>query len=262
MRFSNKIVVITGAASGIGAETARRFGAEGATVIIADINTVGAEKVSASIPNSVALFVDVIYRDSVHQLVDAVTKRFGHIDILINNAHSCTDASFLNLTPEHIQQDFAVSIMGPMFACQEVIPGMIANGGGIIVNMSSVNGLSYFGNEAYSAAKAGMVNLTKAIAVQFGPYGIRCNAVAPGTIETEAWDARKRVDPNVIVKAAAVYPLGRVGQPSDVADATLFLASQEAAWITGIVLPVEGGLLAGNLALAQTIVVGGEQPTQ
>jgi NAD(P)-dependent dehydrogenase (short-subunit alcohol dehydrogenase family) len=132
---------------------------------------------------------------------------------------------------------------------------MIANGGGVILNMSSVNGISYFGNEAYSAAKAGMISLTKSIAIQFGADGIRCNAVAPGTIETEAWDARKLVDPDVIDKAGKLYPLGRVGQTADVANALLFLASDASSWTTGIVLPVEGGILAGNMALASTIVI-------
>ncbi|MBK5239006.1 MAG: SDR family oxidoreductase [Actinomycetales bacterium] len=148
-----------------------------------------------------------------------------------------------------------MSVMGPFFASQEVIPGMIERGGGVILNVASVNGLAYFGNDAYSAAKAGLINLTKSIAIQFGAQGIRCNAVAPGTVATESWEERKKTDPLVFEKAARFYPLGRVGRPDDIAESLMFLASDAASWITGIVLPVEGGVLSGNLELARTIVV-------
>lgn len=253
MRFSGKTVVVTGSGRGIGAETARRFGAEGANVVIADINAQAAESVAVSISGSLVVEVDVSSRDSLRAMVSRVTERFGGIDVLVNNAMSCSEASFLDITPDEVKRDLAVNIMGPFFASQEVIPGMIARRGGVILNVSSVNGLSYFGNEAYSAAKAGVISLTKSIAIQFGRDGIRCNAVAPGTVETEYWERRKEQDPMVFEKAAQWYPLGRVGRPADIAESLMFLASDAAAWITGIVLPVEGGLLSGNLAMARTI---------
>lgn len=254
MRFSDKTVVVTGSASGIGAETARRFAQEGASVVIADINLPAAERVSASIAGSIAIEVDVTSRGALRSMVATVTDRFGGLDVLINNAMSCSELSFLDITSDEVKHDFEVTVMGPFFASQEVIPGMIERGGGVILNVSSVNGLSYFGNEAYSAAKAGVQSLTKSIALQFGGNGIRCNAVAPGSVATEYWEHRVHEDPDVLIKAAKWYPLGRIGQPGDVAEALMFLASDAASWITGIVLPVEGGVLAGNLAMAREIV--------
>lgn len=195
MRFSDKVVVVTGAGRGIGAETARRFAAEGAIVVIADINTQAAERVAASISGSLAVEVDAGSRDSLRAMVSSVTERLGGIDVLVNNAMSCSEAPFLEITPEEVKRDLTVNLIGPFFASQEVIPSMIARGGGVILNVSSVNGLSYFGNEAYSAAKAGVISLTKSIAIQFGRDGIRCNAVAPGTVETEYWERRKKTTP-------------------------------------------------------------------
>lgn len=251
MRFSDKTVVVTGSGSGIGAQTAAMFAAEGANAVIADIDMPAAQRVAGSIQGSLALQVDVTSRDGLRAMVRAVTERFGGVDVLVNNAMSCSETPFLDITPDEVKRDFAVSVMGPFFASQEVIPGMIERGGGVILNVSSVNALSYFGNEAYSAAKAGLLSLTKSIAVQFGGNGIRCNAVAPGTVATEYWEHRKELDPQVFDKAAHWYPLGRVGRPADIAESLMFLASDAAPWITGIVLPVEGGLLAGNLALAR-----------
>jgi NAD(P)-dependent dehydrogenase (short-subunit alcohol dehydrogenase family) len=166
---------------------------------------------------------------------------------------SCSEAPFLEQSADDVRRDFDVTVMGPYFACQEVIPGMVERGGGVIVNVSSVNAASYFGNPSYSAAKAGLESLTKTIAVEFGAAGIRCNAVAPGSIATEYWEVRKAVDPQIFEKVARWYPLGRVGRPDDVADALLFLASDAASWITGVVLPVDGGILAGNLAMTRDI---------
>jgi meso-butanediol dehydrogenase/(S,S)-butanediol dehydrogenase/diacetyl reductase len=261
MRFSGKTVVITGSGSGIGAETARRFAAEGASVVIADINFAAAERVAASIEGSLAVEVDVTSRDALHSLVSTVTERFGGVDILINNAMSCSEMPFLDISSDDVKRDFEVTVMGPFFASQEVIPGMIERGGGVILNVSSVNGLSYFGSEAYSAAKAGLHSLTKSIATQFGADGIRCNAVAPGSVATEYWEQRVAKDPDVFAKATKWYPLGRLGQPGDIAEALMFLASDQASWITGITLPVDGGLLAGNLAMAREIVSSsGDEP--
>ena len=254
MRFSDKTVVVTGSGAGIGAQTVRRFAAEGANVVVADINFPAAQAVAASIDRALALEVDVTSREALHGMVETVADHFGGIDILINNAMSCGETPFLDVTAEEAHRDVAVSLMGPFFASQEVLPGMIERGGGVILNVSSVNGLSFFGNEAYSAAKAGLLSLTKSIAIQFGRYGIRCNAVAPGTVEAESWNERKKIDPLIFEKAAQWYPLGRVGVPDDIAESLMFLASDAASWITGIVLPVEGGVLSGNLAMARTIV--------
>jgi NAD(P)-dependent dehydrogenase (short-subunit alcohol dehydrogenase family) len=134
---------------------------------------------------------------------------------------------------------------------------MLARRRGAILNIASVNGLTGIGEEAYSAAKAGMVNLTQNLAVRYGDQGIRVNCVAPGTIRTPIWGERVARDPQVFEKLAAWYPLGRVGEPEDVANAALFLCSDEAAWITGVTLPVDGGLLAGSYRMSRDL--GGDE---
>ena len=128
-----------------------------------------------------------------------------------------------------------------------MVPRMQASGGGAIVNIASVNGLRYFGNPSYSAAKAGIINLTQSVASEYGPDGIRCNAVCPGSVRTdnETWTIRQQRDPDVFKKLGRWYPLGRVAEPEDIAKAVAFLGSNEAAYINGVALPVDGGLLAG-----------------
>jgi meso-butanediol dehydrogenase / (S,S)-butanediol dehydrogenase / diacetyl reductase len=142
-----------------------------------------------------------------------------------------------------------------------VLADMTENRSGVILNIASVNALTYFGNEAYSAAKAGVLSLTRSLAVRYGPFGVRVNAIAPGTLRTPAWEQRRQKNPEVLERVARWYPMGRVGEPEDVAGAALFLASDEAAWISGAVLPVDGGLTAGNLQMAQEIVIGSEEDT-
>lgn len=257
MRFNGRTVVITGAGGGIGEQTARRFHAEGANAVLLDVKTAAVAAVAASLPGALALTVDVTSAAAVRDMVAQVTSIFGSIDVLINNAMTCSDEPFLTISPEEARRDIDVNLMGPFLLSQQVIPGMISRGGGVILNVSSVNSLGYFGNEAYSAAKAGLNSLTTSIAAQFGEHGIRCNAVAPGTVATAHWSRRIEDDPEVLNRAARWYPLGRVGEPDDIADALLFLASEQASWISGALLPVEGGLLTGNLAMARGITLQG-----
>ena len=254
MRFDNKSVVITGAGRGIGARAAKMFADEGARVAIADIDADRAAHIAASIPGAIAVTTDVSSKPAVAAMVDLVLERFGRIDVLINDALSCTDKPFLELTDADIRKDFEVTVMGAFFTCQEVIPSMTSSGGGVILNVSSVNGNTFAGNEAYSAAKAGLQNLTKSLAVQYGHAKIRCNAVVPGTVATEIWQTRLEVDPHILDDLARWYPAGRVGTPDDIAAALLFLASDAASWVTGAILPVDGGLLAGNLEFARNVV--------
>ena len=252
-RFTGKTVVITGSGSGIGAQTARRFAAEGARVVVCDIDEGKAHSVAETIPGSLGHYVDVTSRDSLQSLVEATTKHFGSIDVWVNNAMTCGPSSLLEITEAEIHLDLNTNLVGPMLAAQLIIPGMLANGGGVILNLASVNGLAYFGNSAYSAAKAGLISLTRSIAVEFGPYGIRCAGVAPGTVHTEAWEQNLATDPDALVRAARHYPLGRVGAPDDIAGALLFLASDDASWITGEILRVDGGLLASNMAFTERL---------
>jgi NAD(P)-dependent dehydrogenase (short-subunit alcohol dehydrogenase family) len=179
------------------------------------------------------------------------------VDILVNNAARATDRDFLDLDEEQWEGDVSVALKGSFLCSRAVLPDMTSRGSGVIINVSSVNALGYYGNEAYSAAKAGIISLTRSLAVRYGPSGVRSNAVVPGTLRTPAWEERMRQDPEVLERVAAWYPLGRVGEPEDVANAALFLASNEAAWITGVALPVDGGLLAGNTKMMEEMVKEG-----
>jgi NAD(P)-dependent dehydrogenase (short-subunit alcohol dehydrogenase family) len=248
MRFSERVVVVTGAATGIGQAIAERFGAEGARVVVADIDAAGAERVAAEIPGARAVAMDVTDRDGVRALVDGMP-----VDALVNNAGGSTDAAFEELSEQQWDRDVDLCLKGTFLCTQAVLPVMRRHGGSI-VNIASVNGLAHFGNEAYSAAKAGILALTRSVAVRYGPDGVRCNAVAPGTVRTASWDDRVRQDPGRLDRVGGWYPLGRVGAPGDIASAVLFLASDEAAWITGVTLPVDGGLMAGNRRMTDDIM--------
>jgi NAD(P)-dependent dehydrogenase (short-subunit alcohol dehydrogenase family) len=160
------------------------------------------------------------------------------------------------IDPETWDRTLAVVLRGPYLCCRAVLPGMIARRRGVILNIASVNGLTGLGEEPYSAAKAGLINLTQNLAVKHGPDGIRANAIAPGTVRTPIWNARLAERPAVFDELAAWYPLGRVGEPADIAAAALFLASDDAAWITGVTLPVDGGLLAGSHRMARELSGG------
>lgn len=255
MKFAHRSVVITGAGSGIGAVMASSFSQEGANVIAADIRLAEGEQSLENPHRDRWSEVDVTDRTQVRQFITETEDAHGGIDILINNAAVCTDRSFLDLSENEWHKDLHVSLTGSFFTTQAVLPGMIRRGHGVIINIASVNALSYFGNESYSAAKAGLLSLTRSIAVQFGRAGVRCNAIVPGTIATPIWDERLAVDPHVLTAAARRYPLGRIGRPEDVASAVMFLASDDASWITGVALPVDGGLLAGNIDMASDIVL-------
>ncbi|MCO6007865.1 glucose 1-dehydrogenase [Actinoallomurus purpureus] len=249
MRFSGRVVVVTGAGAGIGQAIALRFGAEGAQVVVADLDAASAERTARDIPGARAVAVDVTDRASVRAAL-ADTP----VDVLVNNAGGATDASFEELSDEFWDRDVDLCLKGTFLCTQAVLPTMLRRGGGAIVNVASVNGIVHVGNEAYSAAKAGVLSLTRSVAVRYGPAGIRCNAVAPGTIRTGSWDERERRSPGVLDRVAGWYPLRRVGAPDDVAAAVLFLASDEAAWISGATLPVDGGLLAGNQRMTDDIM--------
>jgi NAD(P)-dependent dehydrogenase (short-subunit alcohol dehydrogenase family) len=246
-RFRDRVVIITGGGSGIGATMADLFAAEGASVIAFDRDAAVAERPGGRV-------VDVTDRAAVRAAVAEIEADLGRVDVLINNAAVAADTPFLELAEEQWDTEVAVTLKGSFLCSQAVLPGMIARRSGSIVNIGSVNGAQYLGNEAYSAAKAGLLSLTRSIAVRYGADNVRCNAILPGTIRTPIWDDRLAAEPDRLEKVAHWYPLGRVGAPEDVAKAALFLASDDAAWITGVALPVDGGLLAGNLPMTREVV--------
>ncbi|WP_435131207.1 SDR family NAD(P)-dependent oxidoreductase [Actinacidiphila sp. bgisy144] len=249
-RFDGYGVVVTGAARGIGEATARRFADEGAGVLIADLDGVAASRTAAAIRadggRAEAVRCDVAERASVDAAITRAVDVFGTLDVLVNNAYSCGEHhdDFTLETDESWQHDLNVTLSGAMRCSRAALPHLMnaPRRRGAIVNIGSVNGLSYFGNHSYSAAKAGLVSLTRTLAVHAAPDGVRVNLVAPGTIRTPAWAGREAS----LAKAAEVYPLGRIGEPADIAAAVAFLASRDASWITGVTLPVDGGILPSN----------------
>ena len=259
MRFENRVVVITGGGSGIGRVMAGRFAAEGARVVIADLLEDRAVEAAAEIEaeggRALALRADVTAAADVDRMVNAAEEGFGPVDVLVNNAYSCDGDNVALMEDEVWERDLRGVVTSAFLCSKRVLRSMIERQAGVIVNIASVNGLAYVGNEAYSAGKAAMINLTQSIAVRYGHYGVRCVAIAPGSIATTAWQERVDREPDVFERLVKWYPLRRVGTPDDVANAALFLASDEASWITGTVLRVDGGLLAGNEIFTNELLV-------
>jgi len=257
MRLPDTAALVTGAASGIGRAVAERFAREGARVAVADRDLLGAEetvrRIAAAGGDALAVAVDVADPAAVAAMVARAEARFGRVDVLVNNAAVGGGDGVLAIDPDDWDRTLAVVLKSAYLCTRAVLPGMVARRRGSIVNVASVNGLTALGEEDYSAAKAGLINLTQNLALKHGRDGIRANVVCPGTVRTPIWRDRLARQPDVFERLAAWYPLGRVGEPDDVANAVLFLASDEAAWITGAVLPVDGGLTAGLPHLAAAL---------
>ena len=253
-RMQGKVVLITGGAAGIGRATALRFAAEGAKVAICDLNTAAGEATAAELgPDAMFTKVNVAKQDEVRTWVAEVMARYGRIDVLVNNAGIVRDGQLVKfkdgeLTGEMAEADFdlviGVNLKGVFNCAQAVAPHMIRQGSGVILSASSVVGLDgNFGQTNYVATKAAVVGMTKVWARELGKYGIRVNAVAPGFTATEILSAMPE---KVIAGMKARTPLGRMGQPEDIANAYLFLASDEASFISGETLRVDGGLVVGT----------------
>ena len=255
MRFKDRVVAVTGSGSGIGRVMAHSFASEGAKVAVIDWKGDKAEEVAAEIGRGAyAVRADVSKGADVQTMLKEIASKLGPVDVLVNNAAIADGDDVLKIDEATWERDVSVVLKSVFLCSQAVLPSMIDRGGGVIVNITSVNGLSALGNEAYSAAKAGVINLTQGIAVRYGHHGIRCNAIAPGTIRTPIWQERIDRDPVVFERLVKWYPLGRVGEPEDIANAAMFLASDDAGWITGTVLTVDGGLLAGNYRMTRELL--------
>lgn len=251
MRLQDRVAVITGSARGIGRATALAFAAEGARVIVCDMDAAGGEQTAADIRaadfgelsragrRAQFVQVDVTDRASVDALVQAAQALFGRIDVLVNNAGVLRDRSLLKMTEQDFDFVINVNLKGVFNCTQAVAPLLAAQGSGVILNASSVVGVyGNYGQTNYVASKAGVIGMTKVWARELGPKGVRVNAVAPGFISTEMLAG---IPDKVMEELKAKISLRRLGRPEDIANAYVFLASDEAAYITGHVLHVDGG---------------------
>jgi NAD(P)-dependent dehydrogenase (short-subunit alcohol dehydrogenase family) len=258
MRLEEQVAIVTGAGSGIGRAIAATFAREGARVIVADRYGERADQTVEAISRAggVALPVtsDVARAQDVERMVQRAQSAYGRVDILVNNAGLSLGDDILAIDEATWDFNLAVVLKSVYLCSRAVLPLFLARSSGAIVNIASVNGLAAYGEEAYSAAKAGVINLTKNMAVKYGPAGVRVNCICPGTIRTPAFDEVLAQDPQLFARLARWYPLGRVGEPQDVANAALFLASADAAWITGAALNVDGGLSAGSFRMTRELL--------
>ena len=248
MRLEDKTVVITGGGSGIGRETARRCAESGATVVVADIDLSAAEETVAELRDGGATTdayeLDVRDPDGVRSVVDATAEEYG-LDVMVNNAGIAHDYADMEEVPLDVRDRVVdINVNGVWNGCRAAIPHLKAQESGAIVNTASLAGLiGSPGSSAYSLSKGAVVNFTRTIAAELGPHGVRANAVCPGIVETPlvTGDREESEWEQLRDRMAENYPLGRLGRPEDVANAIRFLASEEAAWITGHTLTVDGG---------------------
>ncbi|AIC30488.1 short-chain dehydrogenase/reductase SDR family protein (plasmid) [Rhizobium etli bv. mimosae str. IE4771] len=250
--MTQSAAIVTGAAGDIGAAIAARLADDHDVVFLADIDAAAAAAVASKlgpISRFVAVGCDVTSETSISELAKRADA--GLVRTLVNNAGAARATSLHETTPEIWRADNALNLEAA-FLCFRAFEPMLKASKGSVVNIASVNGMHVFGHPAYSAAKAGLLHFTRLVAVEYGKFGIRSNAVAPGTVKTQAWEARAAANPNVFEEARRWYPLQRVVDPRDVANAVGFLAGPLAAAITGVCLPVDCGLTAGQAELART----------
>jgi len=254
MRLKDKVSLITGGAAGIGKATALRFAQEGAKVVICDLNEEAGKALLAELgPDSRFFAVNVADRQEVQAWVEAVVAHYGRVDVLINNAGILRDGLFVRVKDGELVKQMEeaswdavidVNLKGVFNCTQAVTPYMIKQGGGVVVNASSVVGLyGNFGQTNYVAAKAGVIGMTKVWARELGRYNIRVNAVAPGFILTEMV---RQMPENILNEMKSHTPLGRLGEPVDIANAYVWLASDEAAFVHGTTISVDGGIVVGT----------------
>ena len=244
MRLKDKVAIITGAASGIGQATAVKFAAEGAKVVVCDVNQSGIDAVVsdlvASGAEAVGHVVDVTNKVQIAEMVAAVKAQFGRIDVLVNNAGIVLDAQLTKMTDEQFDRVIDVNLKGVYNCARAVVDTMVAQGSGVILNASSVVGVyGNFGQSNYAATKFGVIGFVKTWAKELGKKGIRANAVCPGFVATPIL---KAMPEKVIQSMEERVPMKRMAQPEEIANVYAFLASDEASYINGAAIEVTGGL--------------------
>lgn len=251
MRLANRVAVVTGASSGIGAAITNLFAEQGATVYAGDLR-IRSGDAAAKGHAVVARQVDVRSEESVRSLIEEAIRESGRVDILVNNAGVGLNRDVVDTSEEEFNQLFSVNIKGVFFGCKHAIPYMLSGGGGSIVNLSSNGGIiGRPGDPVYCASKHAVMGLTKALAVRYASEHVRVNAICPGPIDTEMlWGEATTPEARAAVLPARVAscPAARYGSPADVAAAALFLASEESSFVNGIGLPVDGAKGAGVMA--------------
>lgn len=245
MRLEGKVAIITGSGRGIGEATAVKFAQEGARVVVCDVNLEDAaetaEKIKESGGEALALKIDVTRIEEVEEMVQKTVNEFKKLDILVNNAGITADAKLVKMTQEQFDKVISVNLKGVFNCGQAAAKVMVEQGNGVILNAASVVGLyGNFGQTNYAATKFGVIGMTKTWAKELGPKGIRVNAVAPGFIVTPMTE---KMPEKVLEMMKEKAPLKRLGTAEDVANAYAFLASDEASFITGAVLSVDGGIV-------------------
>lgn len=254
-RFADQTVLVTGALGGIGGAIVDHFARAGAALVLSDRDAAALEarvaELAASGIKAAAAAADLRDPAGTRAAIEAAVAGTGPVGIVVNNAGGGDRGSLATTTAESWAADVELNLNGAYHVTAAVIDGMKARRRGAIVNISSVNALQALGHPAYSAAKAGLISYTRALAVEYGPFGIRANVICPGTVRTPIWQARVDKKPEIFESLRKWYPLQRVAEPADIAKAVAFLASDEqAGFITGAVLPVDGGLTAGNRVMA------------
>ncbi|HEY2658756.1 MAG TPA: SDR family NAD(P)-dependent oxidoreductase [Caulobacteraceae bacterium] len=248
MRFQDKVAVVTGGASGIGAATVRLLAAEGAKVVVVDLNEVQGHSVVEGLEADRSLFLrcDVSEREQVEAVIRTAHERFGRLDVLFNNAGIGCFGETPDLDPEVWARVIAIDLNSVFYACRVAIPLMRANGGGAIVNTASISGLAGdYGFTAYNAAKGAVINYTRALAIDHAKDNIRVNALCPGLIDTPLTAVAKQMSGVLDVWLDGI-PMRRAGTPEEMAKVVAFLASDDASYVTGTIMVADGGKTAGT----------------
>jgi 2-hydroxycyclohexanecarboxyl-CoA dehydrogenase len=239
--LEDKIAIVTGAGQGIGRAIADKLAAEGATVVVTDLDEASAKQTAAGLPGAVAIRADVTDRQDVQAAVDRVMQQFGRVDVLVNNAGWDKASPFVDSDPADWDRAIAVNLYGVLHTCKAVLPIMAGQGGGAVVNLGSDAGrVGSSGEAVYSAAKGGVIAFTKSLAREMARHQVRVNCVCPGPTDTALFASF--AGPKLREALTKAIPFRRLGQPADVANVVAFLASDEAAFVTGQTLSVSGGL--------------------